>query len=36
MIIVSIQADKREITKTDYGTAVINPWAERLKQLGAR
>ncbi|XP_072035012.1 carotenoid phi-ring synthase-like isoform X3 [Amphiura filiformis] len=30
------EADKREITRMDYGSAVINPWAKRLQELGAR
>lgn len=30
------EADRREVTIVDHGTALINPWAERIKQLGGK
>ncbi|XP_064611572.1 carotenoid phi-ring synthase-like [Liolophura sinensis] len=30
------EADHREVVSKDFGTSVINPWADRLRQHGAR
>ncbi|PIK60038.1 hypothetical protein BSL78_03036 [Apostichopus japonicus] len=30
------KADRREVTIVDYGTALINPWADRITQLGGK
>lgn len=31
-----LKADRREVTIVDYGTALINPWADRITQLGGK
>lgn len=30
------EADHREVVTKDFGTSVINPWADRLRQQGTK